>query len=95
MKYTWDESKSEQVKREHGIDFAQVINIFEDPFAIEFVDEAHSTEDETRYAIIGISSSGLVFLVFTTPTDEEIHFITARLAEKWMVKEYEENRKRY
>ncbi len=26
---------------------------------------------------------------------DELHFITARLAEKWMVKEYEENRKRY
>lgn len=95
MKYTWDESKAKQVRREHSIDFAQVINIFEDQYAIEFIDEAHSTEDETRYAIIGIASHGLVYLVFTTPTDEEIHFITARLAEKWMIKEYEENKKRY
>lgn len=94
MRYTWDENKAKEVKREHGIDFVQVINIFEDPFAIEFIDETHSIENEMRYAIIGIASPGLVFLVFTTPTDEEIHLITARLAETWMVKEYEENRKR-
>ena len=82
MRYTWDESKAEQVKRERGVEFAQIINIFEDPYALEFIDEAHSTEDETRYAIIGTTALGLVYLIFTTPNDEEIHFVTAQLAEK-------------
>jgi uncharacterized DUF497 family protein len=60
----------------------------------DLIDEAHSTEEEIRYAIIGLTSYGLVYLVFTEPTEDELHFITARLAENWMVKEYEENRKR-
>jgi uncharacterized DUF497 family protein len=95
MKYTWDESKAKRVKDEHSIEFAKIIEIFEDSSAVEFIDETHSTEDETRYAIIGATRYGLVFLVFTETSENELHFITARLAENWMVKEYEENRKRY
>jgi uncharacterized DUF497 family protein len=95
MNYSWDEEKAEKVKREHAIEFAKVINIFEDAFAIEFIDEKHSTDAEKRYAIIGLTSYGLVYLVFTEVSNNELRFITARLAENWMVKEYEENRKRY
>lgn len=94
MNFTWDDEKSEKVKKDHAIEFVKITNIFEDSFAIEFIDEEHSTENETRYAIIGLTIYGLVYLVFTEPNKNELHFITARLAEKWMVKEYEENRKR-
>lgn len=86
MNYTWDESKAEKVKREHSIEFAQITDIFEDAFALEFIDEKHSTDDEIRYAVIGITVYGLVYLVFTEPNEHELHFITARLAENWMVK---------
>lgn len=95
MNYSWDEEKAKTVKDKHGIEFAKIIEIFEDPFAVEFVDENHSTEDETRYAIIGATTYGLVYLVFIESIENELHFITARIAENWMVKEYEENRKRY
>jgi len=79
MNYTWDESKAEKVKREHSIDFAKITDIFEDAFALEFIDEKHSTEDEIRHAVIGITIYGLVYLVFTAPSEDELHFITARL----------------
>jgi uncharacterized DUF497 family protein len=72
----------------------KIIDIFEDPFAIEFIDEEHSNEDKIRYAIIGLTSYGLVYLVFTEPDENELHFITARMAENWMVKDYDRNRKR-
>lgn len=94
MKFTWDEDKAAEVRRVHHLDFAQLPIIFNDPFPVEFVDESHSTADETRYAIIGLTGYGLVYLVYTEPEIEEIHFITARLAEPWMVDEYEENKRR-
>lgn len=93
MIYTWDERKAAAVRREHAIEFAKIIDIFEDAFALEFIDEKHSTGEETRYAIVGTTTYGLVYLVFTEPDADELHFITARLAENWMVKEYEENRR--
>jgi uncharacterized DUF497 family protein len=30
MKITWDEAKAEEVKAEHGVDFAQIIDVFSD-----------------------------------------------------------------
>jgi uncharacterized DUF497 family protein len=94
MIFTWDDAKAKRVKDDHSIEFARIINIFEDPFAIEFIDQTHSTKLETRFAFIGLTIYGLVYLVFSEPKEDELHFITARLAENWMVKEYEKNRKR-
>jgi uncharacterized DUF497 family protein len=98
VRFTWDEGKAVAVAEAHGVDFARVIDIFGDPYAVEYIDEAHSTDEETRYAITGIAARyGLVYLIFTERESEgemELHFITARRAEPWMVDEYEENRKR-
>jgi uncharacterized DUF497 family protein len=98
VRFTWDGEKAEEVKREHGVEFAGLIDVFGDPYAVEFVDEAHSTEEETRYVIIGLNARyGLVYLVFTeleADGEIELRFITARRAEQWMVEEYEENRRR-
>jgi len=94
MKVTWSDKKREQVRRDHGIDLAKIDNVFEDPFAVYIEDSYHSTETETRFKAIGLSAPyGLVFVVFTHAADE-LRLITARRAENWMVKEYEENRKR-
>ena len=95
MNYTWHEEKAEEVRQKHAIEFVKLMDIFSDPYAVEFTDETHSSDTETRYAIIGATVYGLVYLVFTEISEDELHFITARLAENWMVKEYEENRKRY
>lgn len=98
MRFTWDENKAAAVEAEHHVEFAHLIDIFNDAFAVEFIDEAHSTEEELRYAIIGMTARyGLVYLVFTQEEsdDVELHFITARHAEKWMVDEYEENKERW
>lgn len=96
--YSWDEDKAIEVRKDHGVDFARIIDIFSDPYAVEFVDDSHSTEAETRYAIIGLTAAyGLAHLVFTEHDAEgsiELHFITARRAEPWMVDEYEENKRR-
>lgn len=98
MRFTWDEEKAAAVSAEHAVEFAHLIDIFSDPDAVEYIDEAHSTEDETRFAIIGLTAHyGLAYLVFTQDdTGEQValHFITARRAEPWMVDEYEENKKR-
>ena len=98
VKYTWDEDKAAAVRKDHGVDFARIIDIFSDPYAVEYVDESHTTEDETRYAIIGLTAMyGLAHLIFVegeADGEMELHFITARRAEPWMVEEYEENKRR-
>jgi uncharacterized DUF497 family protein len=81
VRFSWDAEKAADVEREHHIEFARIIDIFSDPYAVEFEDVAHSTVDETRYAIIGLTGYGLVYLVYTEQVPDELHFITARLAE--------------
>lgn len=94
--FIWDDSKKAKVLEEHKVDFDLISDIFEDPFSIDFEDEEHSDEEEIRYGVIGKTAEyGLVVLIYTVTVDDDIRFITARRAEKWMVKKYEEQRKRY
>lgn len=93
MKFTWDENKRLSVLEDHKVDFVKVIEIFNDPFIVEYLDVPHSTDEDIRVSAIGITPAyGLVFLVYTEPSDDEIRFITARKAERWMVTVYDKSR---
>lgn len=93
MDFTWNEQKRSRVLAEHKIDFAKIDDLFEDPFAVEDIDEIHSTTEEIRFTIIGLTREyGLVFLVFTEPRDTELRFVTARKAEQWMTRLYDKGR---
>lgn len=95
MRFEWNSDKRKKVIEDHSVDFAKMTDIFGDPFAIEFIDEKHSSESELRFALIGLTAEyGLIYLVYTEDTPNRVHFITARKAEKWMVKEYEHQRRR-
>lgn len=77
------------------IDLDRIGDIFRDPFALEFIDESHSDEDEVRFGIIGLTAEyGLIYLVFIDIDTETLRLITARKADRWMVREYEEKRRR-
>jgi uncharacterized protein len=87
--FVWDESKRRKVIKEHKVDFALITDVFDDAFGVYREDTEHS-EDELRYSVVGMTAEyGLTFAVFTY-TDNDSRFITARRAEKWMVKDYEE-----
>ena len=95
MEFTWDETKRERVLAEHKVDLAKTTDVFDDPFGVYIEDFKHSTEDEIRFNIIGQTLNyGLIFAVFIHEDENYIRLISARKAENWMVKEYEENRKR-
>ena len=93
--FIWDEAKRRKVTKEHKVDFALLVDAFDDAFGVYFEDFEHSTDDEIRFNVIGQSAIyGLVYIAFTYDESNDIRLITARKAEGWMVKEYEENRKR-
>lgn len=92
--FNWDEIKREKVLKNHKVDFAKIEDIFEDPLAIYFADDEHSTFEEIRNGVIGKTAQyGLTVLYFTLDA-EETRFITARRAERWMVRIYEKQRYR-
>jgi uncharacterized DUF497 family protein len=90
---TWDEKKRKQVIEDHGIDFGKISDVFQDPFAIIEEDLDHSDVEERWVAIAKSSEYGLLGVVYTFRHDE-IRLITARRAEKWMVRIYEKQRDR-
>lgn len=93
--FVWDEAKRLKVIEDHKVDFALIFDVFEDSFAFDFEDFQHSDETEIRWGIIGQTSQyGLIMLIYKNIDDDDVRFITARKAEKWMVKKYEENKRR-
>lgn len=87
--FVWDEAKRLKVIENHRVDFALMLDVFDDPYGIYREDSEHSDE-ETRYSVTGLTAEyGLVFAVFTYTNNEEVRLITAWRAEKWRVKEYE------
>jgi len=95
MKFTWDIKKARKVFSERRISFDKISDVFEDSFSLDLIDEKHSTPDEDRFIIVGKTAEyGLIHLVYTMPSDAEIHFVTARRAGKWFINQYEKNLRR-
>jgi hypothetical protein len=89
MHFEWDDDKAQQNAKKHRVSFEQAQEVFDDPHAVPFEDLEHSSHEETRYVMIGMSSIGLLFVSFAY-VDEAIRLISARRAEKWMVNVYED-----
>ena len=86
--FEWNQIKSEENARKHGITFEEAKTIFNDPFAITIDDPDHSN-DEYRYIDIGFSSKGSLLVVWYTERNENIRIIGCRKATKYERKIYE------
>ncbi len=89
MRFEWDEDKAQKNAKKHRVSFEHAQQVFDDPRAVPFEDLEHSSPDETRYVMIGMSSIGLLFVSFTY-RDEAVRLVSARRAETWMVRVYED-----
>lgn len=78
--FEWDEDKAQSNIKKHGITFEEAVEVFEDPFAIESLDEENSLLDEFRYRIIGRVKRQIVILVAYTQRDGKSRIISARYA---------------
>jgi uncharacterized DUF497 family protein len=79
MRFEWDEEKHLANLRKHGIDFADVENVFADE-VYTIVDDRFDY-GEIRYLSLGLLF-GEIIAISHTETDEIIRFISARKAEK-------------
>jgi uncharacterized DUF497 family protein len=79
MKFEWDSQKSARNERKHRVTFAEAISVFEDTLSVTYPDVDHSDEED-RFLIVGLTSSGNVLVVSHTFRDETIRVISARRA---------------
>lgn len=85
MKYEWDETKRLVNLQRHGIDFADVRQVFENETATEIDDRFDY--GEVRYISLGLLF-GEVVAVSHTETDANIRIISVRKAEKYEQDKY-------
>ena len=92
VKFEWDEEKSIENQRTHGVSFEEAGTVFQDPNASVYFDEDHSVKEE-RFIIVGFSIKIRVLMVVHCLREEGeiIRIISARKATKKEIQEYEES----
>ena len=91
IEYDWDTEKEAENVRQHGFDFYEAMVALRDPFAVEWFDEDHST-DEPRFVTIGRDLRGRFLAVVTSDGWPKPRIISARRATKRRRHPYEHQR---
>lgn len=86
LTFEWDEVKAEDNYAKHGVTFELAKRVFEDPFAIEFLDDREDYGEE-RFVIIGSADAQVLYVAYTE-RDDAIRIISARRATKHEQKAY-------
>lgn len=83
MEFDWRDTADKAARnlREHGVSFELATTVFNDPFAIERIDDREDYGEE-RFVLIGMAEGNLVLLVVYTERQGRIRIISARRATK-------------
>jgi uncharacterized DUF497 family protein len=92
VRFIWDENKNIANLKKHGVDFNDAVRAYYDPDRIDFFDEEHSTQEETRWIFFGAVVGVVLFVVETEPDEETVRIISARPALKREQEVYYANR---
>ena len=75
MKFEWDENKRLKTLRERGIDFVDVVDLWDDPNRQERFDNRYAY-DEHRTQTIGILKFEILFVVYTERVQDGDEIVT-------------------
>ncbi len=89
MRFEWDNAKNSANTRKHGIDFADVPDIFNHPMLIMLDDRKDYGEE--RWIAIGWIHALVGVVVYTVRQGDVIRIISARKATKHEVRRYEQS----
>jgi uncharacterized DUF497 family protein len=81
MRFEWDAVKAASNAKKHKVTFEVAKTAFYDDFAVQFLDEEHSIEED-RFLLLGMSSDARLLLVCHCETEggDVIRIISARKA---------------
>ena len=92
MEFEWDGDKRRANIDKHGVDFAEAVTVFGDPFEVTISDPDHSI-GEHRFLSMGISSTARVLVVsYAERSDDRIRIISVRAASHGERRQYETRR---
>lgn len=78
--FEWDETKAAANRKDHGVTFQLATQVFNDHFAVEWIDEREYCGEE-RINRLGMCN-GVILHVTYTERDERFRIISARRAER-------------
>ena len=90
MEFEWDPAKARENIRDHGIDLAVAVGVFEDENALTIED--FDAEGEQRFRSLGIDGLGRLLVVVYTYRGEKIRLISAWKASRQQEKQYAKRR---
>jgi len=88
--FEWDNRKAADNYTKHGVSFDAASDVFNDPYAVERLDD-REMYGEDRYTIIGMVEGRLLIVVYTM-RGETIRIISARGAEPHEQRQYHEEK---
>ncbi|MGB3621199.1 MAG: BrnT family toxin [Ketobacter sp.] len=89
MQFEWDEAKNATNIRKHGIDFADVMDMFNHPM-LTLVDDREDYGEE-RWIGVGWIQQLVGVVVYVERHEDTIRIISARKATKHEVRRYEQS----
>lgn len=87
--FTWDPQKAASNRRKHRVTFEEAASVFYDPLSLTIDDPVHSDKEE-RLIIIGYSAQRRLLVIAHTDEGDVIRIISARRAEPYERKQYED-----
>jgi uncharacterized protein len=86
LEFEWDDAKATENYARHGVSFELAKKVFNDPFAVERIDDRRDYGEE-RYIIIGLAEREILFVAYTE-REERIRLISARRATRYEQDDY-------
>jgi uncharacterized DUF497 family protein len=78
--FEWDNDKTASNLVKHGVSFEEATRVFDDPFAIEELDD-RKAYGELRFSLIGMAGNRVLKVIYTE-RGERMRIISARKATK-------------
>jgi len=89
LEFQWDPAKAAANLRKHRVSFPEAATAFDDPLSVTIADPDHSAREE-RYLLLGLTRGGRVVVVAHADRGANIRIISARLADRYERRAYEE-----
>jgi uncharacterized DUF497 family protein len=87
LEFEWHDAKAEANWQRHGVSFDLAKTVFNDPFAIERIDDREDYGGE-RFVIIGMAEGHVVLFVAYTQREQGIRLISARRVTQYDQEDY-------
>jgi uncharacterized DUF497 family protein len=87
LEFEWHAAKAEANFRRHGVSFDLAKTVFNDPFAVDFLDDREEYGEE-RFVMIGMAEGKALLFVAYTEREKHVRIISARRTTQYEQDEY-------